>query len=158
MRRNIVLGWLLLLLTFLLPVLLLRGQSLGAGGERPAELLPMHQVEPVGERDGQRQVALLREDGTVEQLSLGEYLWGVVAAEMPASFEAEALKAQAVAARTYWACLVGAESTKVRTCAGSLPAVRPIWADRRLPPTGENGRWTIPHASPWRWSRRTGCV
>ena len=107
MRRNIVLGWLLLLLTFLLPVLLLRGQSLGAGGERPAELLPMHQVEPVGERDGQRQVALLREDGTVEQLSLGEYLWGVVAAEMPASFEAEGLKAQAVAARTYWACLVG---------------------------------------------------
>ena len=30
-----------------------------------------------------------------------EYLWGVVAAEMPASFEEEALKAQACAARTY---------------------------------------------------------
>lgn len=32
-----------------------------------------------------------------------EYIWGVVAAEMPASFHEEALKAQAVAARTYLA-------------------------------------------------------
>ena len=33
--------------------------------------------------------------------SIDEYLYGVVAAEMPASFEEEALKAQAVVARTY---------------------------------------------------------
>lgn len=105
MKRNLVLGWLLLLLAFLLPVLLLRGRPLA--GEEQTELLPLQQAPSAGERDGQRQVALLREDGTVEQLSLGEYLWGVVAAEMPASFELEALKAQAVAARTYWACLLG---------------------------------------------------
>lgn len=37
----------------------------------------------------------------VEELSLDEYLYGVVSAEMPASFEEEALKAQAVVARTY---------------------------------------------------------
>ncbi|SDC10189.1 MULTISPECIES: stage II sporulation protein D [unclassified Candidatus Frackibacter] len=37
----------------------------------------------------------------VLNLSLEEYLKGVVAAEMPASFNLEALKAQAVAARTY---------------------------------------------------------
>ena len=37
----------------------------------------------------------------VEEMTLGEYLVGVVRAEMPASFETEALKAQAVAARTY---------------------------------------------------------
>lgn len=35
------------------------------------------------------------------ELSLGEYLVCVLAAEMPVSFEMEALKAQAVAARTY---------------------------------------------------------
>lgn len=35
------------------------------------------------------------------QMDLEEYLVGVVAGEMPASFELEALKAQAVAARTY---------------------------------------------------------
>ena len=38
---------------------------------------------------------------TVQEMTLGDYLWGVVAAEMPANFEEEALKAQAVAARTY---------------------------------------------------------
>lgn len=36
-----------------------------------------------------------------EKIALDEYLYGVVSAEMPASFEEEALKAQAVVARTY---------------------------------------------------------
>ena len=39
--------------------------------------------------------------GEIEEISLDEYLYGVVSAEMPASFEKEALKAQAVVARTY---------------------------------------------------------
>ncbi len=39
--------------------------------------------------------------GNLQQLPLDEYLVGVVLAEMPASFDAEALKAQAVVARTY---------------------------------------------------------
>ena len=39
--------------------------------------------------------------GEVEILDLDEYLIGVVASEMPASFDIEALKAQAVVARTY---------------------------------------------------------
>ena len=37
----------------------------------------------------------------VDKLNLEEYIVGVVAAEMPASFHEEALKAQAIAARTY---------------------------------------------------------
>ena len=40
-------------------------------------------------------------DDEVKTLDMESYLIGVVAAEMPASFETEALKAQAVAARTY---------------------------------------------------------
>ena len=36
-----------------------------------------------------------------EELSLDDYLYGVVSSEMPASFEMEALKAQAIVARTY---------------------------------------------------------
>ena len=39
--------------------------------------------------------------GEVREMELEEYLVGVVLAEMPASFEEEALKAQAVVARTY---------------------------------------------------------
>lgn len=38
---------------------------------------------------------------TIEEINLDEYLYGVVSSEMPADFELEALKAQAVVARTY---------------------------------------------------------
>ena len=38
---------------------------------------------------------------TIEEIPIDEYLYGVVSAEMPASFEKEALKAQAIVARTY---------------------------------------------------------
>ncbi|MDR3543067.1 MAG: stage II sporulation protein D [Desulfosporosinus sp.] len=47
------------------------------------------------------QIRVLMPNGRVESLALEDYLLGVVAAEMPAEFELEALKAQAVAARTY---------------------------------------------------------
>lgn len=40
-------------------------------------------------------------DGGVQEISLRDYLTGVLCAEMPASFEQEALRAQAVAARTF---------------------------------------------------------
>ncbi len=43
----------------------------------------------------------LSQEKKIEKMRLEEYLIGCVAAEMPASFELEALKAQAVCARTY---------------------------------------------------------
>lgn len=39
--------------------------------------------------------------GIAEEINMDEYIKGVVAAEMPAAFHIEALKAQAIAARTY---------------------------------------------------------
>lgn len=39
---------------------------------------------------------------SIEEIEVEEYIKGVVAAEMPANFEVEALKSQAVAARTYY--------------------------------------------------------
>ncbi|MCF8012512.1 MAG: stage II sporulation protein D [Clostridiales bacterium] len=54
------------------------------------------------EDEGSLKVRLYRNDiDKIEKLSLNEYVAGVVAAEMPAKFPIEALKAQAVAARTY---------------------------------------------------------
>lgn len=47
------------------------------------------------------EVSVKMKDGKINKMSLEKYLIGVVAAEMPASFELEALKAQAVAARSY---------------------------------------------------------
>ena len=46
-------------------------------------------------------VRVKRSSGNVESVPLEEYVVGVVAGEMPVSFELEALKAQSVASRTY---------------------------------------------------------
>lgn len=50
----------------------------------------------------QEDISLLNPaDNTIAKMNLEDYVVGVVAAEMPALFQEEALKAQAVAARTY---------------------------------------------------------
>lgn len=112
---------LLVLLAFLLPVICFGGSGGETrpetetadpeGTESPAVLLPLSAVEEgewtaltevsPGELDTARTVRVLGADGAVQEMSMSEYLWGVVAAEMPASFELEALKAQSVAGRTY---------------------------------------------------------
>ncbi len=51
--------------------------------------------------EGQMQITILNSEGKEEKIYLEQFLIGVVAAEMPVSFEPEALKAQAIAARTY---------------------------------------------------------
>ncbi|ADQ08098.1 stage II sporulation protein D [Caldicellulosiruptor hydrothermalis 108] len=69
-------------------------------------------------------INLLRKDkNRIERISLEEYVIGVVAAEMPAEFNLEALKAQAVASRTYAARKIvskafhkGYEEKKVYLC------------------------------------------
>ncbi len=60
-----------------------------------------------------KMINLKRNNGAVVQIELEEYIIGVVSAEMPASFDVEALKAQAVAARTY--ALKSEEKGKVLT-------------------------------------------
>lgn len=90
-------------LVLLLP-LLAAGKS-GAAEPQP-QLLPASPSEPPAlsaeeSWDGEQTVWVQMESGGVEELTLTEYLWRVVAAEMPASFETEALRAQAVCARTY---------------------------------------------------------
>ena len=51
--------------------------------------------------DAAEQLTVLAKSGNLRQMSLEDYLVGVVLAEMPADFDSEALKAQAVVARTY---------------------------------------------------------
>lgn len=62
----------------------------------------MERLSPVKIRTEPVRVRLfVHETGKIVSLPLEDYVTGVVAAEMPASFPVEALKAQAVAARTY---------------------------------------------------------
>lgn len=82
-----------------LTVLLFGGAYLAAGG-------PVAEPEPAAPETAavhhDRDVTLTIQDGdTTEQMTLERYLTGVVRGEMPASFEMEALRAQAAAERSY---------------------------------------------------------
>lgn len=59
------------------------------------------EVQPTERKDSEVLVAVLMDNGAITEMPLEEYIVGVVLAEMPASFEQEALKAQAVVARTF---------------------------------------------------------
>ncbi|OUO42194.1 stage II sporulation protein D [Flavonifractor sp. An306] len=104
MKQVVATALALLLVLFLLPLLLF-----GTGGleqteqAAPTGELPIDRtvVTPSPSADSQTQIRVALTDGSVLTLGLDQYLWRVVAAEMPASFELEALKAQAAAARTY---------------------------------------------------------
>ena len=69
--------------------------------EAPAQTEPMLQTPSSEQRAPEQEIAVLGENGEVMQMPLSEYLTCVVLAEMPVSFEEEALKAQSVVARTY---------------------------------------------------------
>ena len=100
MKQVAAVALILLLLFFLLPLVLF-GPSSPEAEEPEATEIPVLTPAPSGPLDTETAISVRLEDGTVSQMPLGDYLWCVVAAEMPASFEEEALKAQAVAARTY---------------------------------------------------------
>lgn len=94
MKKILYLTMLATLAAFLMPL-----SVLGLG--QAEEKLP--QEAPPGNGSGydaQHTVTVLV-NGTVKTMTMEQYLIGVLAAEMPASFPVEALKAQAVAARTY---------------------------------------------------------
>lgn len=99
--RPLALGALLGLAALLAPLLAVgRGQTAQVLPASPAAQPTPSAVQAAG-WDENQPVRVLLEDGSVAQLTMAEYLWRVTAAEMPASFEPEALAAQAVCARTY---------------------------------------------------------
>ena len=104
-RRAVAAALLLVIGLFFLPLLIPRGEPLYAPGDPDSSAAPSDSsAQPLptsGAKDRGRAVRLQTGDGQVVELAMADYLWGVVAAEMPASFEEEALKAQACAARTY---------------------------------------------------------
>ena len=92
MKRILLMSLILTILVFSLPLI--------DGGSAEAEPPQPHKAAEKLQKDAKREIGLL-EEGEVRRISVRDYLIGVVAAEMPASFEQEALKAQAVAARSF---------------------------------------------------------
>jgi len=106
MKKFVDYVFLMTMVIVLLPLIIVRGCSTVA-----EELIPIDDggflppEEDAGKEEGEEEVLYLdvyiASEDEVKKMSLEEYLLGVVAAEMAANFEIEALKAQAVAARTY---------------------------------------------------------
>jgi len=86
-----------LFVTIVIPVLVVRWDK----SAQPARGVPPPKPVRAGGGEMLQIRVFLPNQGKVLALGLEEYVKGVVAAEMPAEFELEALKAQAVAARTY---------------------------------------------------------
>lgn len=72
-------------------------------------------VQQVPPSTNEMMITLKRSNGSVVKMSMNDYLVGVVGAEMPASFNQEALKAQAVVARTYTLKLIESGRTLTDT-------------------------------------------
>ncbi len=96
-KKIIAAAVLLGLVLFLIPMGIRHDGGFSGGGDTRS--IPRDKLLDLPESG--HTLAVRMPDGTTETMDLNTYLWSVVAAEMPAAFEQEALKAQAVAARTF---------------------------------------------------------
>ena len=100
MRKILIYFVLLIFICFAIPIIFTSNFSKKVSSGKVVEYIVENNIEYNYEKYGT--VKLLHKDtGKTEEIDIDEYLYGVVSAEMPASFEEEALKAQAVVARTY---------------------------------------------------------
>ncbi|WP_410512636.1 stage II sporulation protein D [Paenibacillus sp. BR2-3] len=100
LRRLAPAAWLAapLLAALLLPLAVI---PLQRGQTPPPPAGPEATAQPAAAAPQPKISVYLSRSGQIESLPLDDYVTGVLAAEMPADFELEALKAQAVAARTF---------------------------------------------------------
>lgn len=99
-KTVMMISTLLIAVSFLVPSLLVLPYSNENAVNKPKN--EQKGVPRPKESEPAAEVAVYRSvSNTVEKIPLEKYVMGVVASEMPAEFEEEALKAQALAARTY---------------------------------------------------------
>ena len=78
--------------------------------DKTTDSKPVDSSETTNDSNALETVTVFRvEDETYDEIPLEEYIIGVVSGEMPASYDEEALKAQAVAARSYTTKKIEAE-------------------------------------------------
>lgn len=94
--------WMIATIALFTLILLIPALVVLAFGEKQEATLPAQPKQAQARDEPTVEVAVYRsKEKKVERLPLEQYVVGVVAAEMPAEFEMEALKAQALTARTY---------------------------------------------------------
>lgn len=104
MRKVLLYLIIFVLICFFLPVIFTpRSEKVSKAIENKENVNEENQItESTYDYKNYKEITLYHtETKNTEKIPLDEYLYGVVSAEMPASFEEEALKAQAIVARTY---------------------------------------------------------
>ncbi len=107
MRKILIYLFLIILSVFLIPILFtiqfgISNTNLANANNLDTDQVPAtSEVQPYSYKEYGTIKLLHEKTGEVEELEIDKYLYGVVSAEMPAYFELEALKAQAIVARTY---------------------------------------------------------
>ena len=104
MKRTVIISLILALAALFAAIAVSsgRGVSPPEQSQNTAESYGLDAEPDAEQNTADRDISIrLLDEGQVKVLSLDDYLKGVVSAEMPADFDIEALKAQAVAARTY---------------------------------------------------------
>lgn len=94
MKKIIILILLMVLICFALPIIFTKQY-------KPQEVASNVQEKEYDYKQYSTIKLLHSTTGEIEEINLDEYIYGVVSAEMPASFHEEALKAQSLVARTY---------------------------------------------------------
>ena len=93
---------LILCLTIAVAMLVCPAAALGGGGATPQEDKPAAAAAELQPDDARGYISVMvSSDKSVSKVKMREYILGCVAAEMPANYHPEALRAQAVASYTY---------------------------------------------------------
>lgn len=100
MKKLTVLIIISVLIIFLMPIIFVKRKSISVNNENKDKIEEL-EVEKYNYSDFSKIKLLHNKTNQVEEVNLDEYIANVVSAEMPVKYEIEALKAQAVVARTY---------------------------------------------------------
>lgn len=100
MKKLTVLIIISVLIIFLIPIIFVKKKSISVNNENKDKIEEL-EVEKYNYSDFSKIKLLHNKTNQVEEVNLDEYIANVVSAEMPVKYEIEALKAQAVVARTY---------------------------------------------------------
>ena len=115
--KKIIIGMILFVqIIFLIPVIFTKGfqtKLVNLEVEALENVISQDEISKEYNYGEYQTIKLLHaKTGEVEDVNLDEYLYHVVSAEMPVDFEVEALKAQAVVARTYTVFKISTNSEK----------------------------------------------
>ena len=100
MKKLTVLIIISVLIIFLIPIIFVKRKNISVNNENKDKIEEL-EVEKYNYSDFSKIKLLHNKTNQVEEVNLDEYIANVVSAEMPVKYEIEALKAQAVVARTY---------------------------------------------------------